>query len=404
MSTDRGLRGVPDRALGIRIAAPLALLLALLTSALVAPVANADTIAAKRAEANRVYLQIQQSQRQLEGVIQKYDAATVELKVTNSAIHYNKARLRAAKRNLLKSQNDLMGAIIAAYKQGQPDALQAVLASKSLGQMFDEINLMKRATHFNASAVAHITQYKREVIVRQATLAHEHTRRAAAVREQQARKAQITYAINQQNATLASVKSDIRQLIHERHLAEIAAARARALAASRQLAAEQAATRVQASQSTGLTPGLGAQADSQASSDVGSPSVSGSDAQQAAPPASSAGAQAAQIALGEQGTPYVWGGSAPGGFDCSGLVAWSYGQVGISLPHYTGSLWNVGAHISQDQLEPGDLVFFHGESHVGIYIGGGQFVHAPHTGDVVKVSSLSDSWYSSGYDGAVRVG
>ena len=161
---------------------------------------------------------------------------------------------------------------------------------------------------------------------------------------------------------------------------------------------------MQASQSSGLTPGLGAQADSQASASVGAPSVSGSDAQQAAPPASSAGAQAAQLALGEQGTPYVWGGSAPGGFDCSGLVAWAYGQVGISLPHYTGSLWNVGTHVSPDQLEAGDLVFFHGQSHVGIYIGGGQFVHAPHTGDVVKVSSLSDSWYSSGYDGAVRVG
>src|SRR5712672_2536206 len=134
MSTDRGLRGVPDRALGIRFAAPLALLLALLTGALMAPVANADTIAAKRQEANRIYLQIQQSQRQLEGVIQKYDAATVEIKTTNSAIHYNKARLRAARRNLLKSQNDLKGALIAAYKQGQPDALQAVLASKSLGQ------------------------------------------------------------------------------------------------------------------------------------------------------------------------------------------------------------------------------------------------------------------------------
>ena len=83
---------------------------------------------------------------------------------------------------------------------------------------------------------------------------------------------------------------------------------------------------------------------------------------------------------------------------------WAYGQLGISLPHYTGSLWNAGTHVSTDQLEPGDLVFFHGESHVGIYIGGGQFVHAPHTGDVVKVSSLSDSWYSSGYDGAVRIG
>ena len=86
MSTDRGLRGAPDRALGIRIAAPLALLLALLTSALVAPVASADTISAKRQEANRIYLQIQQSQRQLVGVIKKYDAATVEHKSTNSAI------------------------------------------------------------------------------------------------------------------------------------------------------------------------------------------------------------------------------------------------------------------------------------------------------------------------------
>jgi peptidoglycan DL-endopeptidase CwlO len=404
MSTDRGLRGVPDRALGIRIAAPLALLLALLTTALVAPVASADTISAKRQEANRIYLQIQQSQRQLEGVIQKYDAATVELKSTNSAIRYNKKRLHAAKRNLLKSQEDLAGSIIAAYKQGSPDALQAVLASKSLGQMFDEINLMKRATHFNASTVARVKQYKREVITRQNTLAHEHTRRAAAVREQAARKAEINYAIGQQNATLASVKADIRRLIIERRQAERAAARERALAASRRLQSARAAASVSDTQSTGLTPGLGAQADSQASADVGGPSATGSDATQAAPPASSAGGQAAQVALGAQGTPYVWGGSSPGGFDCSGLVAWAFGQVGISLPHYTGSLWNAGAHVSQDQLEPGDLVFFHGESHVGIYIGGGQFVHAPHTGDVVKVSSLSDSWYSSGYDGAVRVG
>ena len=100
--------------------------------------------------------------------------------------------------------------------------------------------------------------------------------------------------------------------------------------------------------------------------------------------------------------PYVWGGAAPGGFDCSGLVSWAYAQAGLGgLPHFTGALWNSGTHItSQSDLAPGDLVFFHGLGHVGMYIGGGNFVHAPHTGDVVKISNLAGY---SGYDGAVRI-
>ena len=95
--------------------------------------------------------------------------------------------------------------------------------------------------------------------------------------------------------------------------------------------------------------------------------------------------------MSQLGTPYVWAGSAPGGFDCSGLVMWAYAQVGVSLPHSSYAQYGYGVPVSRDQLQAGDIVFFDGLGHVGIYIGGGQFVHAPHTGDVVKISSLDEA-------------
>jgi peptidoglycan DL-endopeptidase CwlO len=109
-------------------------------------------------------------------------------------------------------------------------------------------------------------------------------------------------------------------------------------------------------------------------------------------------AAAASIALRYLGVPYVWGGASPSGFDCSGLVMYVYAQLGISLPHYTVAQWNATDPISSP--EPGDLVFFNGLGHVGIYIGGGRFVNAPHTGSVVRIDSMSSF---GGYDGARRV-
>jgi cell wall-associated NlpC family hydrolase len=109
---------------------------------------------------------------------------------------------------------------------------------------------------------------------------------------------------------------------------------------------------------------------------------------------------ALRYALTKVGDPYVWAAAGPDAFDCSGLIVWAYAQEGISLPHYTGDLWNEGEHVSENDLQPGDLVFFYADiSHVGIYIGDGLMVDAPQTGEDVKVQPISQDPYV----GAVRI-
>ncbi len=118
------------------------------------------------------------------------------------------------------------------------------------------------------------------------------------------------------------------------------------------------------------------------------------------PTANTIGAQALRWALTRRGDMYVWGAAGPNTFDCSGLVMWAYAQVGISLPHYTGAQWQMGIHVSRQDLQPGDLVFFYPDiGHVGLYIGDGLMVDAPDFGEPVQVQPVM--W--NVYVGAVRI-
>ena len=113
--------------------------------------------------------------------------------------------------------------------------------------------------------------------------------------------------------------------------------------------------------------------------------------------------RAATLALRMVGTPYRWGGESPGGFDCSGLVRWAYGRVGVELPHNSNALYVVGRAVSRTRLETGDVLFFTGLGHVGLYLGGGRMVHAPYSGTSVEIVNLAESHYGSRLIGARRV-
>ena len=198
--------------------------------------------------------------------------------------------------------------------------------------------------------------------------------------DQVAQKQSIESQIAEQNQLLASVKDEIAKMRAEeaRQQAALAAqARARAQAAA-QIASQ---AQVDATQQTYVAP-------------VETPSYDPNL------PAARYGS-VVSIALQYLGVPYVWGGASPAtGFDCSGFVMYVFAQLGVSLPHHAASMYAYGTPVPYDQLAPGDLVFFSGLGHMGIYIGNGQFVHAPHTGDVVKISYMAEH---GSYVGARRL-
>ena len=123
-----------------------------------------------------------------------------------------------------------------------------------------------------------------------------------------------------------------------------------------------------------------------------------------APRLESLGVRAVDYARHLLGVPYRYGGDSPGnGFDCSGFVRFVWDHFGFHLPHSSYADFGLGRSVARASLQPGDLVFFVGVGHVGLYVGSGRFIHAPHTGTSVQITSLNDPWYRTQYDGARRI-
>jgi peptidoglycan DL-endopeptidase CwlO len=366
------------RRLGPVVAAVV--LTALLATLAAVPTAGADPIKDKRAEAQQAEAQLNDLYAQQDKAVEAYDAAHAKLAKVNSQIRSNHALLVAAKQNLAEARAQLASLVVSAYKGDDQDAAMYVLAAQSFTDLVDRVDVLNRTSHDESSILHRVTVAEHQVAHRQALLRTERVQARKLVRKAEAAKRRAAALISSQQAKISNLKAQINQLVGERKARLAREARRRAAAARAAAAAQQP-----------VTP-------SPAPAPIAPPSGA------PAPPANSVGAQAVQIAMGELGVPYVWGGASPSGFDCSGLTMWVYAQLGIHLDHYTGSQWMAGPHVPYDQLAPGDLVFFEPDiGHVGIYIGNGEFIHAPHTGTVVQISSLSDSWYAAEYQGAVRV-
>ena len=320
--------------------------------------------------------QIQQLDSSLERAIEAYDLATVKLAHIKHDLSQNTQSLSVAKRSLKNSQRQLSSRLVDIYTSegGQDSTLVVLLGSSSLDDMLSRMDAVDRVSQQDSLVLKQVVALRREVQQRQRELKRAHAEQVQVVGQRAAARASIQSQLGQRKALLASIHSEIQHLQAEEAARQ---AELRREAQARLMQQQQSAA-----SSLGQTVGIQA------------PPAG-------APPPSHYGGVVG-IAMQYLGTPYVWGGASPAGFDCSGFTMYVYGRMGVSLPHNAAAQYGYGSPVSSGDLQPGDLVFFDGLGHVGLYIGGGQFIHAPHTGDVVKISSIS-GWYASTYVGARRL-
>jgi cell wall-associated NlpC family hydrolase len=370
--------------------APIVVFLAVFAAALLLAVGSASadpSVSSKQAQAQAILAQVQQLGSDLEHTSEAYNYANIQLAKLDTDLKSNGRHLVAAKQSLGHAQVAIATRLRELYLKGQSDStLEVLLGSSSLDDVVTRLDAIQRVSRQDSRILSDVKRYRKEVIARRARLQDAREQQAQIVAQRAADKRSIEGKIAEQNRLLASVKDQIVQLrIQEQRQQALLAAQARARLEA-QIAAQQAAAEQGTADSTTAIAEVA----------VGPAPP---------PPDGTRASQVVSIAMQYLGIPYVWGGASPStGFDCSGFIMYVFGQIGVYLPHHAASQYGYGVPVySQGELAAGDLVFFDGLGHAGIYIGGGQFIHAPHTGDVVKISSLYDSWYAATYVGARRL-
>ncbi|HWD09986.1 MAG TPA: NlpC/P60 family protein, partial [Actinomycetota bacterium] len=333
------------------IAAAIALVLPLLGQAPAAATSQGQVEAQINSLGNRISV-----------VDEQYNEATIHLQSVQNEISDSRAESAKAQATRAAVVQIATQQAVAIYKQGAPSVLASFLTSKNLAQFNQRMELLSQVGTWESG------------IINQLQIADQRAQLAAdTLNSQLAQAKAITDQLASERATLISQLATENQLLGQittaTKAAEAQAAAARASAARASLSAE-----------LNKSSGRG----------IGLPAL----------PSSGGAATAIQVAMAQIGKPYVWAGSGPADYDCSGLTMFSWGHAGVSLPHSAAGQYAMLPHVSRSDLQPGDLVFFGSPiHHVGMYVGNGNMVDAPETGEDVQVEPLM-----SDYVGAARPG
>ena len=339
-------------------------------------VAPAATLADKQAQAAELDREVSKFEDRFGDLQERWRGALVELKEIQADRRDAERKLRIAKRDLRGAKDRLRERAIAIYRDGSGSSeLLQVAEADTLQEFFERLETIQRVGTQDADILGRVRDAAERVEQQELRLRKAGERQAKVVKRADRAKKKMRKVLDEKQAALGSVTADIRAIM--------AAQRAAAAAADARDARSNAQT-----VTSGGTLDDAADPETTSGDDGGSSGVSSFVP---LPPASGSAASAAGIAMGKSGSPYEFGAAGPSTFDCSGLVVWAFAQAGRpGLPHSTYSLIGMGVEVPMDQAQVGDLVFTNNSGHMGIYVGGGSFVHAPRTGRTVTVEGLGN--------------
>ncbi|HSK47045.1 MAG TPA: NlpC/P60 family protein [Coriobacteriia bacterium] len=373
-----------------------AVLCAVLVMGAAAPVfatSPAEKIRATQAKAREAQGRMDALSTDLEERSEEYLAAREELEATRARIRVNTGELEVAEREVSAAQALLNTRASSIYRDGPVSLVSVLVGATDFRDLVTRLDLMQRVGRSDATLVARVEKARNRVERTRRSLETRRSEQVVLLKRTQQERAEVESALDAQKSYLAGIDRDLNKLIAEERARQERLARERAEAKARAAKVAAAAER-QSSDTTSKN----------------SSAVSGPSGGSTLPAAHGSVVEIARSFVGK--TPYVWGGTTPQGFDCSGLTMYCYRQKGVSLPRTSRQQFNAGQRIAADRLDllrAGDLVFFGTDGdtsrihHVGIYSGNGMYIHAPQTGMMVSESSLTARIETRGdYVGAVR--